>query len=151
MTTQMRKTGVDVVGDMPWGTTPLSLLRNQSGSPRNIGLLLQSWIGEPRVLPVGGCRTPCCGGCTAVGCGLLTTLPAAQVFISPCPAVARRSRLPTTARLSLPSVQTVEYALQSFKLLSSFAKFAFRRQALVVGQVLRGFRNERIKIGCGLG
>jgi hypothetical protein len=88
----------------------------------------------------------------AVGCGLLTTLPAAQVFISPCPAGARRSRLPSVpARLSFPSVQTVECALQPFKLLSSFAKFAFRRQALVVGQVLRGFRNERIKIRCGLG
>src|SRR6266481_1363964 len=43
------------------GHTLLSLLRDTSGSPRNTGLLLQSWIGEPGILPVGGGRTSCCG------------------------------------------------------------------------------------------
>ena len=61
MLTEMRKTGVEVVGDMPWGTHFCLFYETQSGSPRNNGLLLQSWIGEPGVLPVGGCRTPCGG------------------------------------------------------------------------------------------
>lgn len=57
----------------------------------------------------------------------------------------------TTATSSFPSVQLVEYALQLPKLLSSLAEFAFRRQALVVGQILGGFCDERVKIRCGLG
>src|ERR1039458_10841416 len=56
----------------------------------------------------------------------------------------------TAARLSLARVQFVECALQFFKLLSSLAELAFRRQALVVGKVFGGFRDERVKIG-GLG
>ena len=65
MTTEMRKTGVDVVGDMPWGTHFCLFYETQSGSPRNIGPLLQSWIGEPGVLPVGCRRTPYSGRCHA--------------------------------------------------------------------------------------
>src|SRR5207245_8268487 len=38
------------------GHAHLSLLRDESGSPRYVGLLLQGWIGKPRVLPVGGGR-----------------------------------------------------------------------------------------------
>jgi len=54
MTSEMRKSGIDVVGDMPWGTH--ICLFYESGSPRHVGLLLQGWIGKPRVLPVGGGR-----------------------------------------------------------------------------------------------
>src|ERR1017187_1562200 len=57
----------------------------------------------------------------------------------------------TTARLSLTRVQFVECALQLFKLLSSLAELAFRRQALVVGKVFGGFRDERAEIRWGLG
>jgi hypothetical protein len=39
------ETGVDVVGDMPWAT--LCLFTKRKRISRNIGLLLQSWIGEP--------------------------------------------------------------------------------------------------------
>jgi len=52
MATEMRKTGIDVIGDMPWGTHFLSLLRYESGSPRHVDLILQGRIGKRRVLPV---------------------------------------------------------------------------------------------------
>jgi len=52
----------------------------------------------------------------------------------------------TAARLSLARVQLVECALQLFKLLSSLAELSFRRQALVVGKIFGGFRDERIEI-----
>jgi hypothetical protein len=54
-------------------------------------------------------------------------------------------------RLSLARVQLVERALQLFKLLSSLAELAFRRQALVVGKVFGGFRDERVEIRCRAG
>jgi hypothetical protein len=57
----------------------------------------------------------------------------------------------TAARLSLTRVQFVERALQLFKLLPCLAELAFRRQALVVGKVFGGFRDERVEIRCGLG
>ena len=57
----------------------------------------------------------------------------------------------TAARLFFACVQLVKRALQFFKLLSSFAQFAFRCQALVVGEVSGGFRNQRIEIRCGWG
>ena len=47
-------------------------------------------------------------------------------------------------------VQLVERALQLLQLLPGFAQLALRREALVLGQVFGGFRNERIKVGCGL-
>src|ERR1700719_3102151 len=57
----------------------------------------------------------------------------------------------TAARLSLAGVQLVECALQLFKLLSSLAELAFRCQALVVGEILGGFRDEGVEVGCGPG
>jgi hypothetical protein len=57
----------------------------------------------------------------------------------------------TAARLSLTRVQFIECALQLFKLLPSLAELAFRRQALVVGKVSAGFRNERIEFSGRLG
>src|ERR1017187_4158790 len=57
----------------------------------------------------------------------------------------------TAASLSLACVQLVECTLQFFKLLSSLAKLAFRRQALVVGKIFGGFRDERVKIRRRLG
>jgi hypothetical protein len=51
----------------------------------------------------------------------------------------------------LTRVQLVECALQLFKLLPGLAELAFRRQALVVGNVFGGFRDERVEIRCGLG
>ena len=58
----------------------------------------------------------------------------------------------TAARLSLAlaRVQLVECALQLFKLLSGLAEPAFRRQALIVGKVFGGFRDQSIDIRCGL-
>jgi hypothetical protein len=53
------------------------------------------------------------------------------------------------ARLFLARVQLVECALQLFQLLSGFTEFAFRRQALVVGKVFGGFRDERAAIFYG--
>src|SRR5690349_5802456 len=64
---------------------------------------------------------------------------------------ASRAQSSTTARLSWTRIQLVECALQLFKLLSSLAELAFRRQALVVGKVFGGFRDERVGIRCGLG
>src|SRR5712692_11107728 len=55
------------------------------------------------------------------------------------------------ARLSLTRVQLVECTLQLFKLLPSLAELAFRRQALVVGKVFGGFRDEGVEVGCGPG
>lgn len=50
-TSELRKTGVDVVGDMPWGTHFCLFLRHQDGLTRNRGLLLQGWIAGRGVLP----------------------------------------------------------------------------------------------------
>ena len=55
----------------------------------------------------------------------------------------------TAARLSLTRVQFVECALQLLKLLSSFPELAFGRQALVVGKVFGGFRDQRVRGGLG--
>jgi hypothetical protein len=57
----------------------------------------------------------------------------------------------TAARLSLTRVQLLQRALQLFKLLPSLAELAFRRQALVVGKVFGGFRDQRVEVRCGLG
>src|SRR6266849_6389678 len=54
----------------------------------------------------------------------------------------------TAARLSLTRVQFVDGALQLFKLLTSLAELAFRCQALVVGEVFGGFRDEGVEVGC---
>jgi hypothetical protein len=59
--------------------------------------------------------------------------------------------LSAAARLLLARVQFVECALQLFKLLPSLPELAFRRQALIVGKVFGGFRDERVEIRCGLG
>jgi hypothetical protein len=56
----------------------------------------------------------------------------------------------TTASLFLARTHFVECTLQFFQLLSSLAKLAFSCQALVVGQVFGGFRDERIEIRPGL-
>ena len=52
-------------------------------------------------------------------------------------------------------IEVFECAFQLFQLLPSFAELAFRRQALVVGQIFRGFRDECVAIrgmfGCSLG
>ena len=53
------------------------------------------------------------------------------------------------AELPLLSVELVECTLQLFKLLSSFTEFPFRRQALVVGKIPSGFRDECVEIRCG--
>ena len=47
-------------------------------------------------------------------------------------------------------VQFFECALQLFKLLSSVAELALRSQALIVGEVFSGFRDERVEIRCPL-
>ena len=57
----------------------------------------------------------------------------------------------TATKLSLPRVQLIECALQLFQLLPGFTEFALRCQALVVGKVFGGFRDERVAILCGLG
>jgi hypothetical protein len=58
--------------------------------------------------------------------------------------------LPWTKALSvqlfLTRVQLIDCALKLFKLLSGLAKFAFRCEALIVGKVLSGFRDECIEI-----
>src|SRR5882757_1272295 len=56
----------------------------------------------------------------------------------------------TAARLSLPSVQLLECALQLFKPLPRLAEFAFRSEALVVGEVFGSFHDECVEVGCGL-
>src|SRR6266566_3113360 len=56
-----------------------------------------------------------------------------------------------TVRSSRKFVQLVERALQVFKLLPSFRELAFSGQALIIGQVSGGFRDERVEIGCWLG
>ena len=43
-------------------------------------------------------------------------------------------------------IQFVEGALQLCQLLSRLAELALRRQALVVGKVSGGFRDERVQI-----
>ena len=48
-------------------------------------------------------------------------------------------------------VQFFECALQLFKLLSSVAELALRSQALIVGKVFGGFRDERVEISSGWG
>jgi hypothetical protein len=53
-------------------------------------------------------------------------------------------------RLSLTRVQLVECAFQLFQLLPSFTELAFGRQALVVGKVFGGFRDEHVEIRRGL-
>ena len=55
------------------------------------------------------------------------------------------------AGLSPTRVQHVDIALQLFKLLSRLAEFPFRRQALIVGEILCRFRDEGIEIRRGLG
>src|SRR5260370_21830121 len=72
----------------------------------------------------------------------------------PAHTFGKRSCLPQehspVVKSSLTRVQLVESALQLFKLLPRLAEFAFRRQALVVGKVFGGFRDERVEIRCGL-
>ena len=47
-------------------------------------------------------------------------------------------------------IQLVEDAFQVVQLLAGFGKFAFRCQALVIGEVLAGLRDERVCILTGL-
>ena len=54
----------------------------------------------------------------------------------------------SAASLFWARVQFVEYPLQLFKLLPGLAELALRRQALVVGKVSGGFRDERVQISC---
>jgi hypothetical protein len=54
----------------------------------------------------------------------------------------------SAASLFWARVQFVEYPLQLFKLLPGLAELALRRQALVVGKVSCGFRDERVQISC---
>src|SRR5712691_5895581 len=54
-------------------------------------------------------------------------------------------------RLSLTRIQFVDCPLQLFKLLPRLAELAFGGEALVVGEVFGGFRDECVEIGCGLG
>ena len=72
---------------------------------------------------------------------------------SPCPAIRLRSSERSVGNVSRGSIvcaavrslrtilQLLKYPLQVFKLLSSLAKFSFRRQSLVIGEVLGGFVN----------
>lgn len=52
----------------------------------------------------------------------------------------------SAASLFWARVQFVEYPLQLFKLLPGLAELALRRQALIVGKVFGGFRDERVQI-----
>ncbi len=52
MATEMRNTGIDVVGDVAAGGPSLSLLRDEKGSPRHVDLILQVGFGKRGVLPV---------------------------------------------------------------------------------------------------
>ena len=51
MIAEMRKSGVEVVGDMPWGTR-FCLLLSDKKMFRWRSPVLQSWVGKSGVLPV---------------------------------------------------------------------------------------------------
>ena len=47
--------------------------------------------------------------------------------------------------------ESIQYALERIELLAGFAKLALGGEALVVGEVFAGFRDERVDICRGLG
>ena len=49
------------------------------------------------------------------------------------------------------SAELVEHAFQVVEFLPGFGQFTLRSQALIVGEVLTGLRNQRVDIGRRLG
>ena len=54
--------------------------------------------------------------------------------------------LQPTAELLRMSAELIERALQVVELLAGLGQFAFRGEALIVGEVAAGLRNERMDV-----
>jgi len=58
MTTEMRKTGVDVVGDIPWGTHFCLFYETRADLLETLVSYCKAGLENQEFCFVGGCRTP---------------------------------------------------------------------------------------------